>query len=164
MHYQRYRTKGDPGEPSPRYLERMPGAACVVDGCDGVRRVRGMCGMHYARWRVRGEAGSAASLQRKRGRNPKSTRLVNAQGYVEIKVPAHPCAKANGWALEHRVVMADSLGRALLPHESAHHINGRRDDNRIENLELWSSHQPPGQRVADKVAWAREILSLYAEN
>jgi len=62
---------------------------------------------------------------------------------------------------EHVWVMEQHLGRALLPEESVHHINGVRHDNRLENLELWSSSHPAGQRVSDKVAWAREILALY---
>lgn len=63
--------------------------------------------------------------------------------------------------LEHRRVMAAHLGRPLAPEEYVHHVNGVRDDNRIENLELWSSWQPPGQRVTDKVGWAKELLRMY---
>lgn len=65
--------------------------------------------------------------------------------------------------LQHRLVMSEMIGRELLPHENVHHKNGDRADNRPENLELWSSSQPPGQRVQDKVIWAREIINLYGE-
>ena len=62
---------------------------------------------------------------------------------------------------QHRLVMSEHIGRDLLPHENVHHINGVRDDNRIENLELWNTFQPKGQRIEDKVAWAKEILGVY---
>lgn len=58
--------------------------------------------------------------------------------------------------------MEQQLGRNLLPEETVHHINGVRADNRPENLELWSSSHPSGQRVSDKVEWALEMLALYA--
>lgn len=91
-------------------------------------------------------------------------RIVSGGGYVEIFRPEHPNARANGRIFEHVAVMSEMLGRSLLPHENVHHINGIRDDNRPENLELWSTSQPPGQRVEDKIAWALEILATYQLN
>ena len=57
--------------------------------------------------------------------------------------------------------MSDCLGRPLRENENVHHINGVRDDNRLENLELWIKPQPAGQRMTDVVAWAEEILETY---
>lgn len=59
--------------------------------------------------------------------------------YIEIHSPLHPYKSKRNAVLEHRLVMEKYLGRFLLPNEVVHHKNDKKDDNRIENLELFSS-------------------------
>lgn len=89
-------------------------------------------------------------------------RSPSGKGYIGIHVPTKVEGKKRS-ILEHRFVMEKHLGRKLLTTETVHHINGVRHDNRLENLELFSSRHGPGQRVIDKVAFAIEILRLYPE-
>ena len=66
-----------------------------------------------------------------------------------------------GKLLENIFIMSEYLKRPLKKHENVHHLNGIRDDNRIENLELWSKSQPAGQRVKDKIRWCKQFLEEY---
>lgn len=95
-------------------------------------------------------------------RRARQTKHVTGHGYVIMYVGRdYPNATKTGHILEHRKVMQDILGRPLVEAENVHHINGVRGDNRPGNLELWSRSQPRGQRVKDKIRWAREFLALY---
>lgn len=57
-------------------------------------------------------------------------------GYITIYFPDHPKSTADGYIMEHDLVMECLIGRHLNPEEVVHHINFKRDDNRKENLKL----------------------------
>lgn len=83
------------------------------------------------------------------------------KGYVMVFQKNHPRASNNNYVLEHVIIIEKYLGRLLLPHENIHHKNGIKNDNRIENLELWIKPQPSGIRAVDAVDWAKKILADY---
>lgn len=60
-------------------------------------------------------------------------------GYVRVLAPDHPEADCRGYVFEHRLVAAQTLGRALLPNEVVHHINEVKDDNSPDNLRVFAS-------------------------
>lgn len=84
-------------------------------------------------------AGQPARLQRRgaSASNWKGGRSLKGDGYVLISTDEFPSMlNRTGYVLEHRLVMARALRRPLASHETVHHINGDRADNRIENLQL----------------------------
>lgn len=62
-------------------------------------------------------------------------------GYVMVRAdPDKHSVGKDGYILEHRLVMENALGRKLLKGEVVHHQNHVVGDNRLENLELYTSH------------------------
>ena len=68
---------------------------------------------------------------------PVGTRTIIGRGYAYLKLGTdHPDANSTGWQYEHRIVMAQKLGRPLRKGESVRHVNGDYADNTPDNLEL----------------------------
>jgi hypothetical protein len=147
--HNRQRERGQELRPIQR---RKPATSCAFESCGRLAKTLGLCEAHYAQKR-RGKALTPIFVP--------TYRYVTEGGYILIQDPTHPNAQKTGMLLEHVKVMSDHLGRMLWPDENVHHKNGKRDDNRLDNLELWSTRQPKGQRVEDKVEFAVEMLRRY---
>jgi hypothetical protein len=161
-HYRRFKRYGDPlGKPA-----LVKDNLCSLgDGEQAASRwiengeLKGyLCGPHERRWRAYGDPSEPPR------RAPDGAGYTAEDGYRIVM--------DNGKRRrEHRVLMEQLLGRPLTEEENVHHRNGDRADNwtngplvdfRSGNLELWSTAQPKGQRVVDKIEFAVEVLRQYA--
>ena len=142
-----------------RVTQPRPNKCTVKDCGRSPVEARGMCNKHYQRWSTYGDPLAPGRRNRRPDGTPRELK-----GYVSLYRPHHPNASKRGYVLEHVVVMSKALGRPLRVEERIHHKNGIRNDNRRSNLELCVlGHHPPGQRVADLVKWARQILDQYGD-
>lgn len=160
-HYQRFMKTGSPGVP---FIDGQHDSdECVVPWCENKRRKRSgkYCGPHAGHVARFGEPRQIKKRDVYVDRSGSSWSLGSPNKYGYVWAFLLGGGSRGPRIAFHRLVMQDVLGRELLPHENVHHINGVRDDNRPENLELWSSSQPKGQRVEDKLRWAREIIAIY---
>jgi len=144
-HYRKFKRYGDPlasGRPAKKFTE-----ICKADGCNEKYFSKGYCSLHYSRMARNGTTETiykkaATTIEEIRWRKDKNGYVTGHLNRVGV--------------LQHRIVWEQHHGRALHPFENIHHINGIRDDNRIENLELWTKPQPAGQRPEDLVKWVVE--------
>lgn len=155
-HYGRLKDHGDPlaGKPKSGVVTRVTSnEPCACDGCGRVAISKGFCHAHWERVKSKGDPQAHIPL-REYVKGGGRTYLYN--GYL-----TRWDGKKKKTVFDHRAVMEGFLGRTLRGNENVHHKNGNRSDNRLENLELWTKSQPPGQRIADLMDWARSLLSLY---
>jgi hypothetical protein len=152
MELQPLRFRGPNGHKTKREKER-----CDFRGCTNKKRYGLYCGGHEKQKRL------GQTLRPLRRWQPHPNPIMQGWGrpWTEKRGYAYVMHIDGRKQAEHRVVMEIMIGRELLPDENVHHINGDRADNRPGNLELWTTLQPPGQRIEDKLAYAWEIIRRY---
>lgn len=129
---------------------------CSVVGCSLPYIGRGYCSKHLTRIKRHGDPMIET-------RAAVGSRIVDGSGYIRLHRPNHPNRSKSGHVQEHILIMSEHIGRPLRPKETVHHRNGIKTDNRIENLELWASNHPGGQRISDLAEFAGKFANEYPQ-
>ena len=152
-HYQRLKKHGD----TETTLRNVDGTKeCSIENCHRRYWGAGYCLSHYDRVRRTGDPRSSIPIGPRKRVEP--TVIKAGNGYLKISF------LDGTYKSHHRYIMEQHIGRELMPEEVVHHKNGNRSDNRVENLELWSTFHPSGQRINDLRLWAKELLEKYPED
>jgi len=98
------------------------------------------------------------NLRSSAGKNKTPIGRINSSGYYTIVFERN---RGNYICIKnHHLIWFLNTGE--WPSNEIDHINRDKLDNRIENLELWNTMQPSGQRIEDKIEYALTILQFYA--
>ena len=148
-HYRQMRETGKTWVIGSKQEKRI----CKFKGCDRFCVGSELCDAHYRQLRKTGKLMEINYRTRKLGET-----FVNNGGYIVEKIGLGK----KGWVLQHRLFMEKKIGRPLEKHETVHHKNTIRDDNRIENLEIRHlSDHPPGGSLDDMMRYWLEKIRKY---
>lgn len=136
-----------------------------MPGCDDAGIIgHGFCDRHYQQYK-RGildvDGKQLRVLKVGKGHAKYEGRYTDQHGYVHVLASGHPMANADGYVLEHRLVVAKKIGRCLTSDEIVHHRDGQRAHNEEKNLELMRRLDHfPGHSVyaEDVIAYAADLL------